>query len=96
VPGRAKAANPEGVEAINDEIRSRIPSAGGIVVDSYAAFKPLAGALIGIDGLHPTVAGYHKLAEVWLDAIKTHFEQPPAATPASLLTVLPNRPVRRR
>jgi lysophospholipase L1-like esterase len=43
VRGRAKAVNPEGVEAINDEIRSRIPSVGGIVVDSYAAFKPMEG-----------------------------------------------------
>jgi lysophospholipase L1-like esterase len=96
VPGRSKAVNPEGVEAINDEIRSRIPGAGGIVVDSYAAFRPMASALIGIDGLHPTIAGYHKLAETWLEAIKTHFEQPAATTPASLMTVLPSRPAGRR
>jgi lysophospholipase L1-like esterase len=85
-----RAYNPSGVEALNEEIRYAIPSVGGIVVDSYAAFRPLQDLLIGIDGLHPTVDGYKKLAEVWADAIKLHFEEPePTSSPASMFAVLP-------
>jgi lysophospholipase L1-like esterase len=85
VPGRPKAPNPDAVNALNEEIRHWVPTEGAILVDSYAVFNPMKDLLIGQDGLHPTVDGYRKLAEIFNDAIRTHFEAPvggPAA-PAS-------------
>jgi len=90
VEGGIRAGYPEGVELVNDEIRRRIPGEGGLVVDSYAVFKPMQNLLIGVDGLPPTVAGYKTLAETFLKAISNNFEEPAAtgsatASPSSLL-----------
>ena len=35
-------------------------------------------SMIGQDGLHPTEAGYARIAELWFEAIKARFEQPPS------------------
>jgi lysophospholipase L1-like esterase len=82
VPGRPKAPDPKAVQALNAEIRSWVGSERATLVDSFAAFDPAKELLIGQDGLHPTVDGYKKLAEVFFDAITTHFEAPPPAAPS--------------
>src|SRR5690606_3128096 len=53
-----------------------------LLVDAYAAFAPERATLIGEDGLHPTPAGYTRLAELFRDAIQANFELPPPAAPA--------------
>jgi hypothetical protein len=40
-------------------------------------------SLIGQDGLHPTEEGYQRLAEIYLDAIKSTYESSPPAAVAS-------------
>lgn len=95
VEGGNKAGYPDGVELVNDEIRRRIPAEGGKVVDSYAVFKPMQNLLIGVDGLHPTVAGYKTLAETFLKAISDTFEEPPAAGASPAPSSMLRRPARR-
>jgi lysophospholipase L1-like esterase len=36
---------------------------------------PEAGSLIGSDGLHPTEAGYRRIADVFFAAIKRELEE---------------------
>jgi len=51
------------------------------VVDLYTAMRGQEATLIGDDGLHPTVAGYRKMAETFFAALKSSFETttPPTA-----------------
>jgi lysophospholipase L1-like esterase len=45
------------------------------VVDIYAAYGGVASTdLIGPDGLHPTDAGYSKIAGTFFDAIRQRLE----------------------
>ena len=48
--------------------------------DIYAAFGGEQSPLIGADGLHPTLAGYDRMAEVYFQVIVDAFEREP--TPA--------------
>ncbi len=47
---------------------------GATLVDMHQVFAGQESTLIGVDGLHPNQAGYQKMAEVFLDAIKAKFE----------------------
>ena len=69
--------NPALVDKYNGQLKVMAAKKGAILVD-VNALLPLS--LIGQDGLHPTEAGYQKLAEIWLDALKAKFETAPAAT----------------
>lgn len=60
----------------NDALKVMAAKKGGIVVDVNAQ---LPDALIGQDGLHPTEAGYQRIAEIYRDAIKGQYEAAPAA-----------------
>lgn len=82
VDGRFRAANPDGIEPVNDLIRTLLPQYGATVVDLYAAIAPQAALLIGDDGLHPTAQGYQLIASQFLTAIEAGFEAPPAAAAA--------------
>ena len=81
VPGRLKPPNPDGVDALNTEIRWWAGAEGATLVDSHNVFEPMKTLLIGQDGLHPTVDGYRKLAEIFFEAIRTHFEVPESELP---------------
>ncbi len=74
-PG-SKAANPAFLTRYNDELRKMAAKKGAQLVDVNAHF-PLD--LIGQDGLHPTEAGYQRLAEIFFDAIKAKYETPSTA-----------------
>jgi lysophospholipase L1-like esterase len=71
---RAHAANH--VTAANDQIRAMAAADGFVLVDLYQAFGGIAGANIAADGLHPTEAGYDRMAEAFLAAIKNRLETP--------------------
>ncbi len=60
----------------NDALRTMASKKGAILVDVYAQF-PIE--LIGQDGLHPTEAGYQKLAEIFQSAIAAKWEHAPEA-----------------
>jgi lysophospholipase L1-like esterase len=82
VPGRPKAFQPDGIDPVNEEIRFGVPAEGGILVDAHAVFNPQKELLIGVDGLHPNAEGYALLAQTFLEALQTHFEEPVAASPS--------------
>jgi lysophospholipase L1-like esterase len=64
------------VAPANDQIRIVVASEAAVLVDLYQAFGGVASAdLIGPDGLHPTAAGYQKIAETFFDVIKQRLER---------------------
>lgn len=82
VPGRPKAPKPDAVIDLNAGIRFWASRERAVLVDSYEQFNPMKEVLIGEDGLHPTIEGYRKLAEIFGAAIRTHFEETAPAGPA--------------
>jgi acyl-CoA thioesterase-1 len=75
IPGGARAGSPGSVPLVNARLASLAVETGAVLVDIYAAFGDGAG-LIGPDGLHPTEAGYQKIAETFYDAIVKTLEEP--------------------
>ena len=71
-PGGPKAAVATAVDRFNAALKTMAANKGAQVVD-VNTLLPLSE--IGQDGLHPTEAGYQRLAEIWLDAIKTKYEK---------------------
>lgn len=47
---------------------------GAVLVDLYAALLSNVNTYIGVDGLHPTEAGYRRMAEAFFDAIRQDLE----------------------
>ena len=43
-------------------------------MDLYAALGVDVNTYIGVDGLHPTEAGYRRMAEVFFEVIRTRYE----------------------
>jgi lysophospholipase L1-like esterase len=60
----------------NEGLKSMAVKKGARIVDLHAEFPV---SLLGEDGLHPTEAGYQKIAEIFHDAIAAHYEVVPAA-----------------
>ena len=58
----------------NAEVRKLATNEGAILVDIFAAFGGEPGTLIGNDGLHPTEAGYQRIAETFFEVIRNHVE----------------------
>ena len=74
--GGPKAGAAAFLSRFNDAVKVMAGKKGAEVVDVNAL---LSLSEIGQDGLHPTEAGYQRMAEIWLDAIKAKYEK--AATP---------------
>ena len=72
--GRSRAQGAPFVAAYNDALRQMALAEGVSVADVYANFD--AATLQGADGLHPTDAGYTKIAQVFFDTIKVSLEVP--------------------
>lgn len=70
-PG-TKTSTPDLLSRYNADLRTMAAKKGAQLVDVNAL---LPVSLIGQDGLHPTEAGYDRLAEIFLDAIKGRYEQ---------------------
>ena len=70
-PGGPKAFSPDLIAPFNAALAEMAGKKGAQVVD----IGSLPVALIGSDGLHPSEAGYQRMAEIWLEAIKARFEQ---------------------
>ena len=70
------------------------PAESAFLVDVYAALSTNVPAYIGGDGLHPTPAGYQRMAETFFDAIRQHLEVTATAQDRTLRLLSP--PGRRR
>ena len=76
VPGRPRGNTPTSeLLAYNATLRLMSQQEGIAFVDIYNAMLPDAAALIGDDGLHPTEAGYRRVAELFFAAIRTDLER---------------------
>ena len=58
--------------AVNSRLRAMAASTGAGVVDLNAALS--GGQLIGHDGIHPTVAGYERVAQAFFDVVVRQFQ----------------------
>jgi acyl-CoA thioesterase I len=85
-PGGRNAGGVSLVAPYNDRLREVALSNGVEFVDIAAGFQddPSLLSLLGSDGLHPTDAGYERIAQAFYDRIVAVYEQPPplAGVPA--------------
>ncbi len=73
--GGCRVHQPSQVVPTNDLIRGLANTDGVTIVDLYQAFTGMESTLLGIDGLHPTEAGYDKMAQTFFDAIRPKLEE---------------------
>jgi lysophospholipase L1-like esterase len=73
-PSGPRAVPAPTVMALNDRIRTLAAGEGAVLVDLHTALSADVTRYIGIDGLHPTEAGYLRMAEVFFDAIRATLE----------------------
>ena len=77
VAGRPRATTPVSeLLAYNNTLQIMSTQETVTYVDLYNAMLPEAATLIGSDGLHPTEAGYRKIADVFFAAIRAQLETP--------------------
>lgn len=65
------------IQALNANIRSTARGEGAVLVDLYEALSTDPNRYIGSDGLHPTEAGYQRIAETFFAAIRQEYETRP-------------------
>jgi lysophospholipase L1-like esterase len=73
-PGGRLSLSVAAVQSFNAALRAGASSEGAIVVDLHAALSTDVNRFIGIDGLHPTEAGYVRMAETFFATIRATFE----------------------
>lgn len=81
------------LDQANDQIRRVAVLEGATLVDLFQGLGGTPEPWIGPDNLHPTDAGYQKIADLWFDAIRLQFEASPSPT---LTAVSWTRPAGRR
>ena len=59
---------------MNDRIRTTAAGEGAVLVDLYSALATDVTRYIGLDGLHPTEAGYQRIAETFDAAVRANLE----------------------
>ena len=74
IQGRSRSQPDALVQQLNSAIRSLAAGEGAVLVDLYQATLPNVDAWIGVDGLHPTEAGYARIAEQFFAAIRADLE----------------------
>jgi len=62
------------IDDYNNRMRALAASEGAVLVDIYGGLLPDVTRYIGVDGLHPTEAGYAKIADIFFQAIQNNFE----------------------
>ena len=73
-PFGAKGIPASQIIALNDRIRTTAAGEGAVLIDAYAALVVDVPRYIGADGLHPTEAGYLRLADLFFTAIRNDLE----------------------
>src|SRR5204863_1475696 len=78
--GACRGYAPGSIVPANNQIRTVAANTGATLVDLYQAFGGSADLYIGGDGLHPSSAGYQKMADTFFNAIRSRFEVPTSTT----------------
>ncbi|MQA30329.1 MAG: HYR domain-containing protein [Luteitalea sp.] len=73
--GSCRGFGSSNVAAANDRIRLVAASEQVTLVDLFQAFGGVPGDLIGPDGLHPSEAGYRRIAETFFAAVTARLER---------------------
>jgi lysophospholipase L1-like esterase len=73
--GTNSIANTTTVE-YNKRLETLAGGEGAVFVDLYSALLPGLTTFIGIDGLHPTEAGYRRMAEEFFERVRANLETP--------------------
>ena len=74
IPGRQRSQNSADLETYNVRLRRMAAEEGATFVDLYTPLLPEVLSVIGIDGLHPTEAGYRRVAQIYFNAIQASLE----------------------
>jgi len=75
VPGALKPGTVALIAEFNAQLASVASAHGATLVDVNAALAADVPDWIGPDGLHPTAAGYQRLAQAFFDALVTAFRE---------------------
>lgn len=75
IQGRQRSLSPSAIDALNESIRVLAKGEGAVLVDLYAEAQRDVDHWIGLDGLHPTEAGYTHIAETFFTAIRGDLER---------------------
>jgi lysophospholipase L1-like esterase len=62
------------IQSLNATIRTTARGENAVLVDLYEALSTDINRYIGPDGLHPTEAGYQKIADTFFAAVRAEFE----------------------
>jgi len=73
-PNGSRGGGAEAVPRLNAAIANLAADERVVLVDLYGGLGGTPTGSIGVDGLHPTDAGYTKIANIWFDAIKREYE----------------------
>lgn len=73
-PGGNRTIGQIYIDDYNNRMRVVAAQTGAVLVDIYAALLPGVNTYIGVDGLHPTEAGYAKIADTFFQAIRNTLE----------------------
>lgn len=73
-PTGSSARPSSSVTGFNERLLTVIRGEGATLVDVYGALLPDVITYIGVDGLHPTEAGYRKIAETFMATIQANLE----------------------
>jgi lysophospholipase L1-like esterase len=76
IAGRLRSREASLLEDYNAKLRQLSIEEGVVFVDLYTTLLPEAANVIGVDGLHPTEAGYRRIAEVFFAAVRRELEVP--------------------
>jgi lysophospholipase L1-like esterase len=63
------------IQSLNAMIRTTARGENAVLVDVYQALSTDVNRYIGVDGLHPTEAGYQRIAETFFAAIRADLER---------------------
>lgn len=74
IPGRQRSVPDSVVRAFNDRLSEIAGGEGAVIVDVYSALSSNVSGYIGVDGHHPTEAGYQRIAEEFLARIAAELE----------------------
>jgi lysophospholipase L1-like esterase len=73
-PGGRNSISDATIQSFNARVASIARGEGAILVDLHSALAAAVTTYIGSDGLHPTEAGYQKMAETFFNAIRADLE----------------------